>query len=306
MQVHLGIDVGKTNLRVRVFDSDLGLVDRWSNSTIDVIRAQNALEDRLLELKKQFEIQSLGISIFGPLQVDPEKEDYGALVESSEAVWSGVNIPKLVAGVVEQEVYFDFDVNAGALAEATMGAGIGKSSFVYLSVGTGIGAAYFRGSHRPGFAPQMGHMFIPREVDDLEFGSSCRFHGACLQGLASGKSLAQRWGIPAEKLGDEHRAWDLEARYLARACTNLIYTFSPEVIVLGSSVGVARSLIERINGHIPSMLNDFMDPDLRVLYREQSAVVGATCGADSSLIGAMILGAQRAGLQFDFTTDQNR
>ena len=296
MQVHLGIDVGKTNLRVGIFGSEWRIVDRWSVPTAEVNQAQGALKQRLLELRDRYDIQSTGISIFGPLQVDRSKPEYGAVIESSEPAWSGVNIPARVADVFERDVYFDFDVSAGALAEATIGSGRGKSAFVYLSVGTGIGAVYFRGSHRPGYAPQIGHMYIPREHDDLEFGGSCRFHGTCLQGLASGKALAQRWGMPAEQLGENHPAWDLEARYIARACTNLIYTFSPEAIVLGSSVGSSPNLVSNVNRHVRSMVNNFLDPELRMLYSEQPIVMASSLGPDSSLLGAAILGIRTCGL----------
>ncbi len=298
MQVHLGIDVGKTNLRVGVFSPDLQLIDRWSVATADVPLAQDALEKKLLELRDFYELQSAGISIFGPLQVDPSRSDYGAVIESSEPAWSGVNIPAQAAEVLNLQVYFDFDVSAGALAEATLGSGKGKSSFVYLSVGTGVGAVYFRGSHRPGYAPQIGHMYILREADDLDFEGSCRFHGACLQGLASGKAMAQRWGVPGEQLGNDHPAWDLEARYIARACTNLIYSFSPEAIVLGSSVGSAPNLVANVNVHLRSMLSNFIEPELRVLYKEQQPVVGAVLGSESSLKGAAIIGERKAGLPF--------
>ena len=297
MQVHLGIDVGKTNLRVGVFSPELQLIDRWSVPTDDVPLAQIALTDWLFAMPPRYRVLSAGISIFGPLQVDPSKPAYGAVIESSEPAWSGVNIPAQVAEILDQEVYFDFDVSAGALAEATLGSGKGKSTFVYLSVGTGIGAVYFRGSHRPGYAPQIGHMYIPHEADDLEFEGSCRFHGACLQGLASGKALAQRWGAPAEQLGENDPAWDLEARYIARACTNLIYSFSPETVVLGSSVGSSPNLVSKVNGHLPLMLNNFLEPQLRTLYQEQPPVTSAMLKRDSSLIGAAILGSQSVGLR---------
>ena len=299
MQVHLGIDVGKTNLRVGVFSPDLQLIDRWSVPTADVAQAQVALSEWLFAMPPQYRVRSAGISIFGPLQVDPSKADYGAVIESSEPAWSGVNIPAQVAEILERDVYFDFDVSAGALAEATMGSGKGKSSFVYLSVGTGIGAVYFRGSHRPGYAPQIGHIYIPREADDLDFEGTCRFHGACLQGLASGRAMWQRWGAPAEQLGENHPAWDLEARYIARACTNLIYAFSPEAIVLGSSVGSAPNLVSKVNRHVRQMLNNFMEPELRSKYAHHPVVVPSALGAESSLFGAVILGLRGAGLPMD-------
>lgn len=295
---HLGIDVGKTGLRTGIFDCHLNMIERWSCASANVPEAQAALVGQLDDLRSRYRIRSAGISLFGPLQVDPTQPQFGAILGSSAPAWSGVNLPAQVAAVLQQEVFFDFDVNAGALAEATLGNGKGQRCFVYLSVGTGIGAAPFRGALTPGHAPQTGHIFLPREEDDRTFRGSCLFHGDCLQGLASGKAMAERWQVPAEDLAAEHPGWDLEARYLARACTNLIYSFSPEVILLGSSVGASPRLsLEAVNTHVRAMLNGFLDPHLRALYECTPAVVRAALGQHGSLVGAALLGRIQAGLR---------
>ena len=299
MQVHLGLDVGKTNLRIGVFGSDMALIEQRTFLTADVAWAQREMEVQMRDLRTKYRVQSAGISIFGPLQIDPNKPDYGAVIESSEPAWSGVNIPAQVAAALGQDVYFDFDVSAGglALAQGIQTADRASPNFVYLSVGTGIGAVAFRDAHRSGYAPQLGHMYIPREPDDLEFPGSCRFHGGCLQGLASGKAMAERWGVPAENLPAGHPAWDLEARYIARACTNLIYSFSTDVIVLGSSVGVASGLaVSEIDRHTRTMLNDFLEPHLRDKFAKKPIVAAAPLGPNASLIGAALLGQQKVGL----------
>src|SRR5579875_267589 len=296
MKVWLGIDVGKTNLRLGVFDATLRLLERWSVPSGNPQTAGEALHANLLELSRRYTVETAGISLFGPLQTDPKATDYGAIPESSDALWNGVNLPLLVAETLRRPVYFDYDVSAGALGEAVLGAGRDTKTFVYLSVGTGIGGVFFRDTLHPGYAPQLGHMYLPREPDDLTFPGTCRFHGACLQGLASGRALAQRWGMPPEDLPPEHPAWDLEARYLARACANLVYTFAPQRILLGSSVSSAPDLIARINSYLPLLLNGFLDPELRSVYAAQAVVAKAAFTPDSSLLGAALLARNRAGL----------
>lgn len=296
--VHLGIDVGKTGLRLIALDSERQELERWSVPTHDVTQARAALAAELGRHAREHRIASVGVSIFGPLQTDPARPDFGAVIESSEPAWSGVNIPQEVASALGQEVFFDFDVSAGALAEAMVGNGLRHASFVYLSIGTGVGAVHFPGAHTPGYAPQLGHMQLPRERDDLAFRGSCRFHGACLQGLASGRALAQRWGAPAEELAADHPAWDLQARYVARACANLVYSFAPAAILLGSSVGSSPNLqLQDVNRHLGIMLNGFLEPALREAYSRSPAVVRAALGANCSLIGAALLGQGRSGLR---------
>lgn len=299
MQVFLGIDVGKTGLRAGVFDTDTKLIARWVYPAAKVDRALAALELKLLELRRAYDVAAAGVCIFGPLQVNPARPAYGSLIGSSEPAWSGVNVPQIVCRALAREVWFDFDVNAGALAEATLGNGKGLSRFVYLSVGTGVGAVAYVDAHRPGYAPQIGHVYVPREPDDALFAGSCRFHGACLQGLASGRALAARWGLPAEMLPPGHAAWDLEARYLARACANLIYCFAPEAILLGSSVGSAPALsIPDVNRYAMALLNDFIEPELRERYSGEPAVVRSAFGPDCSLIGAAVMASREQGLRF--------
>ena len=231
-----------------------------------------------------------------PSQVDPVQPDYGALIESSEPAWSNVNIPALLSTATGLPVYFDYDVNAGALAEALAGAGKGVRSFVYLSIGTGVGGVFYREGLRPGYAPQLGHISLPREPDDTTFPGTCRFHGDCLQGLASGKAMHARWSTPAEHLQPNHPAWHLEARYLARACANLFYTFSPQRIVLGSSVGCTPGLSAHVAALVPTLLNGFLEPELRTRFATQPPVVPAALAQDSSLIGASLLAREQLGL----------
>ena len=299
MDVLVGIDVGKTNLRVGVFRPDLTLVERWAVASGDMATALASLREHLVRLQGRYRIEAAGVGVFGPLEVDPAQRAYGAVLESSDPAWSEVNVPRLVHSSLRCPIFFDFDVNAGALAEATMGAGVGVRNFVYLSVGTGVGGVHFRERLIAGYAPQLGHMYLPQEPDDLGFAGSCRFHGGCLQGLASGKAMALRWGRPAEELAADHPAWDLEARYLARACANLVYSFAPERIVLGSSVGSVANLSARVGALLQALLRGFLEPELRTRYAARAPVVPAALAEASSLVGAALLARDQAGLRLE-------
>ncbi len=119
--------------------------------------------------------------------------------------------------------------NAGALLR-------GLSDFIYMTVGTGIGAGIvLDGRPVHGRAhPEFGHILIPHDSDD-PFPGSCPFHGDCLEGMASGEALLARYGKPAEEL-DDRAAWALEARYLAMGIMNAVLAVSPERVVLGGGV----------------------------------------------------------------------
>ena len=224
----LALDVGKTSVRCALYTPSLQQLTLTVIDSADPAETQSALRTHLLQLTRSHPIAAAGISTFGPLDTDPASSTFGAIETSSDAAWTGINLPRLVHQRLGTSVFFDYDVNAGAYAEHVLGSAVGRDRFLYLSVGTGIGGTFFVGRLRVGEPPQIGHMYLPVEPDDLAFPGSCRFHGRCLQGLASGRSIAERWGIPAEQLPPDHPALDVEARYLARACTNLVYTLLPE------------------------------------------------------------------------------
>ncbi len=150
----LGVDVGKTNLRVGLFDHELRLLERWSTAAVDAQAAQEALRTRLEVLSDECAISAAGISTFGPLSTDPAAATYGEIHESSDPAWSGVNIPALVRAVLGVPVYFDYDVNAGALAEAELGAAKHLRRFVYLSIGRAWGALCSGKVLRQGMRPR--------------------------------------------------------------------------------------------------------------------------------------------------------
>ena len=88
----------------------------------------------------------------------------------------------------------------------------------------------------------------------------CPFHGDCLEGMAAGPAIGERWGKPAVELPSDHPAWELEAHYLARALQAFICTLSPQRIILGGGVMeqphlfpmVRRKVQEYLNGYVQS------------------------------------------------------
>src|SRR5205807_7138738 len=129
-------------------------------------------------------------------------------------------------------VHFDTDVNAAALAEYRWGAARDLNTFLYVTIGTGIGGGgMVNGRLMHGLLhPEMGHIRVPHDAATDPFGGNCPSHGECLEGLAAGPAIEQRWGARGEDLSDDHPAWRLEARYLALGLVNWICTVSPQRI----------------------------------------------------------------------------
>ena len=188
----------------------------------------------------------------------------------------------------------DTDVNAAALAEYTMGAGKGRGSLLYVTVGTGIGGGFVTdGRMIHGLVhPEMGHMILaPLEGDTMPDGV-CPYHRHCLEGLASGPAIEKRWGLSAKLMTEDHPAWELEATYLAQMCVNMIVTVSPEVIVLGGGVMQQAHLFPKIRAKVLDLLGGYVSSPSITPEGIDSYIVPPALGVNSGVIGALLLGAR--------------
>ena len=124
----------------------------------------------------------------------------------------------------------------------------GLDPLLYMTIGTGIGVvAFANGAPIHGLAhTEVGHIYIRHNWDEDSFPGVCPFHGDCFEGLASGPAMNERWEQRAETLPEDHPAWDLEAEYIAFALINLIYTYSPQRIILGGGVSEHPGLHEAV------------------------------------------------------------
>ena len=254
---------------------------------------RRALEFFRRETGERGRPRAVGIGSFGPADVARSSPGFGHITSTPKPGWANTD----VVGAFEElgvPVGFDTDVNAAALGEAAWGAGTGLDTFVYVTVGTGIGGgAVVEGELLHGHRhPEMGHVRVPRERERDPFPGSCPFHGDCLEGLASGPALEARWGRPAHELPIGHPAWDLEAEYLAHAVTGWTLTLAPQRVILGGGVMERAFLFPAIRRRVVELLGGYLDvPELR--DRASGFIVPPGLGSRAGLMGAFRL-AHRA------------
>ena len=238
---------------------------------------------------------AIGIGSFGPVDLHPASARFGTITSTPKAGWPDTD----VAGPFRRElglpVAFDTDVNAAALGEWRFGAARGLDTFIYLTVGTGIGGGgLVNGRLMHGLIhPEMGHVRLPRDPGADPFPGSCPFHGDCLEGLASGPAMAARWGRPAEALPVEHAAWALEAHYLALALVGFICTLSPQRIVLGGGVMEQPQLLPLIRREVKALLNRYIQAP-EILDDIEGYVVAPALRGRAGVIGALVLAEEEA------------
>ena len=85
------------------------------------------------------EISSIGFACFGPLDPNPASPAYGQILPTPKPGWSNVNVVHMICDIFDIPVIFDTDVNGAVIRELRWGKARGLQTFVYLTVGTGIG-----------------------------------------------------------------------------------------------------------------------------------------------------------------------
>ena len=233
---------------------------------------------------------AIGIATFGPVDLDPASATYGRVGKTPKPGWSGADVLGVVSSSFDVPIGFDTDVNGAALGEGRWGAAQGLSTFLYITVGTGIGGGgVIDGKPMHGLVhPEMGHLRIPRVAGDT-FAGICPFHRDCLEGLASGPAIATRWGRPAQDLGaDTAAAVEIEAVSLGHAMANLVLAISPERIVLGGGVMHLPGLLEATRSRMIESLGGYVDSP--ALTGDVGAfLVAPGLGALSGIAGGFVL-----------------
>ncbi|MEW6743527.1 MAG: ROK family protein [Planctomycetota bacterium] len=234
-------------------------------------------------------LAAIGIASFGPLDPDRSSPTFGFVTSTPKPGWQHTDLAGPIGRALGVPVGFDTDVNGAALAEHRWGAARGLHTFVYLTVGTGLGGGGLaNGKLLHGLLhPEMGHMRVPRLPGEA-FPGTCPYHGDCLEGLVAGPALEQRSGRPAEELPPDHPAWEYEVSYLAAGLANIICTLSPQRIVMGGGVMQQAHLFPRLRAKVLALLNGYVQAPA-FLTGINDYIVPPQLGARAGVLGALAL-----------------
>ena len=247
--------------------------------------------NRSIDFFRQNEpVAAIGIASFGPVDLQPDSPTYGHITTTPKPGWNNIDLLGSIQAAFNVPVRFDTDANGAALGEHRWGAARELDTFIYLTVGTGIGGGGMVGGRliHGALHPEMGHIRIPhdREVDPFE--GICPFHGDCLEGLACGPAIEARWGQRGETLSPDHPAWKLESYYLALGLTLFIYTLSPQRIIIGGGVMQQPELYPMIREEVQRILNRYLQIPA-ILEQIDSYIVPPVLGSQAGVLGAIAL-----------------
>ncbi|MFF5275207.1 ROK family protein [Streptomyces sp. NPDC000133] len=193
----------------------------------------------------------------------PEYVDASGKLTSREVLDRAVQPADLLDPLIPgRPVVVGSDVRCGALAEARFGRGRGLGSFLYVSLGTGLSAAFVQGGrvwggHR-GEAVALGNWEVPASVDP-EFSAAVRDgRTPNLEEYVSGAGIAARYAAATGADVTEARQVVLRAaagdgaaaallttagRALGAALGWAVSLLDPEAIVIGGGLGTAGGLL---------------------------------------------------------------
>ena len=244
--------------------------------------------------QKHGKIAALGIGSFGPIDLEPGSLKYGYVTSTPKPGWKDTDFVGRMRERFNVPIGWDTDVNAAALGEHVWGAAKRLNTFIYMTVGTGVGGGgMIRGRLMHGLVhPEMGHIALPHDREVDPYPGRCPFHGDCLEGMAAGPAIAERWGKPGKELPPDHDAWVLEAEYMALGLRSFVCTLSPRRIILGGGVMKTPGLVPRIRWRLLELLAGYVQHPA-IVDDIDNYVVPPALGEQAGMLGGIAL-AQRA------------
>lgn len=282
----LTFDIGGTNIKYALSNEKFILTDKHTVPT-EAQKGGQELVLKIISIIEQYDnIDRIGISTAG--QVDSEN---GIVVYSTDNIpyYTGMMVKKIIENKTGIPTFVENDVNAFAMGEAKFGAGKGKSDFLCLTYGTGIGGAlYLDNKLYKGIgcsAGEFGHMITHAG------GKQCTCGGeGCYECYASTKALLDSVNkrnstqLNSFEIFEKENFSKPEIRSVIDqwidemiiGLINIIYIFNPPLIVLGGGIMNEDYVIDLIDRKIYNLLmENFRDVN----------IVRSKLGSDAALLG---------------------
>ena len=288
------IEAGGTKFICEVTDEQgITLADSRIPTTTPEQTLQEVLNFFAVHARHYGNYCAFGIAAFGPLDLQEQSSTFGHILSTPKPGWSGTDLISPLEQRFNCPVALDTDVNAAALAEALHGAGRGCHNVVYVTVGTGIGGGLcIGGSSVSGMLhPEMGHVRVLRHPQDTAFPGCCPFHEDCLEGLACGPAILQRYGCSLEQLPQGHPAYQIIGYYLGQLASTIILLLSPQRIIFGGGVMQNAGLYQPVREAVTALLNGYAG--LGDAVRLQAQIIPPGLGQRAGIEGAIALARKK-------------
>lgn len=312
-EVYVGIDLGGTNIKFGIFDSEIKLISKTSIPTNADMGPEVVIENMAAAIEGILAENGLSIddvAYVGWGSPGPAKYREG-IIESATNLPKFKNTPVrgMLSDRLGKPVVFENDANVACWGEHACGAGKGVDDMVFFTLGTGIGGGIINNGKLlhgcGGNAAELGHIVIysdgrlcncgqrgcveaygsasstaRRAMEQLEAGAE-----SSLQGVLKQKpEVTCKNVFDAMAAGDEFakKIVDGTAEALALLCVNMLHTTEPRRIVFaGGMIAAGEVLLERIQHYYNEHIWDLKPEPVEIRF--------ATLGEDAGIIGAAAL-----------------
>jgi len=307
-QYVIGADIGGTNLRLALANGTGAILGRWSATTtgtadaVMVLRLMRNGVDALLREASLPQESLSGIAVGVPGVTDI---DQGVVIATSYLMgWRDVPLRKMLEAEFGAPAFADNDVNLAAIGEHRAGLAQGESDFVFLAIGTGIGAGIVLNNevHRGSkwTAGEIGYMLVPGTSDaPVERGKP-----GALEAIVGGEGIKAQWkerwsqdatslpqGSTATEIFDHalegnslaQEVLQLAASTLGYAIYNTSLILNSRLFVFGGSVGIHPALVDATRRALEARGS-----------RVRPGLIQSGLGSDAQLIGAIFMALQTA------------
>jgi glucokinase len=250
------------------------------------------------------------IAAGAPGITDPSE---GVVIATSYLMgWQNVPLRALLEEAIGVPAAVDNDVNLAALGESLAGAAKGVDNFVFVAIGTGIGAGIILNGqlfHGNGWsAGEIGYMLVPGTSEQ----PTERHKPGALEEVAGGEGAKAQWrsrwdatktSLSRDALASEifdhaldgnplaQEVLELSARTLAYAIYNIWLVLNCDLFVLGGSVGLHPALRDAAHRILATRS-----------IRIEPRLISSSLGSDAQLMGAIFLAIETAKTRFLVTT----
>lgn len=238
MESFIGIDIGGTKISGILLEDEKiinqGLTDTGAH------RRMNEILDSLFELISKLmtpDVKAIGIGVPGILD-----KNQGKILEINNIPdFEGLILSKILEKKFHIPVFIENDANCFAYGESIFGAGKNYTNLIGITLGTGVGGGII--INRKIYS---GHLGAAGEFGCLPYadGHFEEYGGNQFFIKYFGKSGKELFNL-AEKGNVEAKKAFLEyGKHLANILSSLIYSFSPEAIIIGGSIPRAYKYFE--------------------------------------------------------------
>ncbi|MHC9533532.1 fructokinase ScrK [Dellaglioa sp. L3N] len=253
------IEAGGTKFVCAVGDEINGVKEQVTFPTTTPVET---LDQTVAFFEKFPELKALAIGSFGPIELRQESAKYGYVTTTPKKGWTDTNFLGYLKKRFSFPIAFTTDVNSSAYGEyvSAKKAKQKVDSLVYYTFGTGVGAGAIVNGKMLGTIghPEMGHVFVKRHPDDVDFEGVCPYHKDCLEGLAAGPTFEARTGKKGQFIPLTEPVWDIVAYYVAQAAVQQTLILRPNKIVFGGGI-MSEAFLMKVREQFKGLLNGYVD-----------------------------------------------